>query len=308
MSQSGEIVLYTERHLEDAAKVLRAPKTMKRSQEPHTNERGGQCHEGFVDSCRTIGSQSQFAKTMQPRSGTFDYPAVPSQSAPMPGVPPGQMGNDAALAQFLPMRFRIIGPVTVQSPGPFPGATDFTRNSRYGIDYMQQFFDVVNVGAGDGHRQRNAMAIRDDVMFGPQLPPIRRVFPGFLTSAQGAGVGAIDRGPRPIDAVGPLEFGKQDHVEPLPDTGSLPFLQVVPAGHATTASHLLGKVLPRDAGFEYEHDACEDLAWVHRFTPWVAKASRFGGWQQRLEDFPQVIGEERFGHGDCSGGDGVYPR
>jgi hypothetical protein len=64
----------------------------------------------------------------------------------------------------------------------------------------------------------------------------------------------IHSGPRPIDVVGPLELGQQDLVQTFPDPGGLPLLRIMQAGYATTAAHLLRKVLPRNTGFQHEHE------------------------------------------------------
>jgi hypothetical protein len=70
-------------------------------------------------------------------------------------------------------------------------------------------------------------------------------------------------------------------------------LEPTPTGHAAATAHLQGKIFPRNAGFEDEEDAGECLAILQRFSTGIAEATRLGWWQQRLEDLPQFIRDER---------------
>src|SRR5262249_32202112 len=68
------------------------------------------------------------------------------------------------------------------------------------------------------------------------------------------------------------------------------------------------EVFPRDAGLEDEEDAGEGLAIAHGLAAGVAEAARLGGRQQRLDDLPQLIGDERLGHENTSGGAEIRPQ
>src|SRR6185437_4485699 len=81
---------------------------------------------------------------------------------------------------------------------------------------------------------------------------------------------------------------------PVPGAGGLPVAQAVPAGHAATAAHLLGQVLPGDAGLEDEDDPGEDLTIVEERAP--ALGLRGMRWEQRLDQSPELVREEWLGH------------
>src|SRR5262249_21129332 len=106
---------------------------------------------------------------------------------------------------------------------------------------------------------------------------------------------------------GVVEVFEQDLIEAEPDAGLLPGVQAAPAGHATAATHLHGEVFPGDAGLEDEEDAGQRLAVADPFAAGVAKAARLGGWQQRFEEGPQCIRDERLGHDITSLGRQISP-
>ena len=87
-----------------------------------------------------------------------------------------------------------------------------------------------------------------------------------------------------------------------PDALALPVPQAAPAGHAAAAAHLGGEVFPGDARLQDEEDAGQGLAVVDRLASGVAEAPRLGRRQQRLDEFPQRIGDEWLGHDDTSSG------
>ena len=88
-----------------------------------------------------------------------------------------------------------------------------------------------------------------------------------------------------------VEFGQQHRVQLPPDAGLVPEPQVVAAGLAATAAEFGGQVVPGDAGLEDEQDAGEDLAVVQGLAAGEAEAAWGRGRQQRLETFPQGIGD-----------------
>ena len=52
---------------------------------------------------------------MQPCIGTFHDPAINAQATPMFRPTLGNLGIDSSISQFLPVGFRIVGPVRIQS-------------------------------------------------------------------------------------------------------------------------------------------------------------------------------------------------
>src|SRR5439155_15283481 len=118
-----------------------------------------------------------------------------------------------------------------------------------------------------------------DVVLAARFAAVRRVRAGLLPAAEGAAERRIDRAPLPIDLVGAAQLGQQQLVQALPNAGAVPVLETVEAGHAAAAAHLLGEVLPGDAGLEDEEDAGEHLAVVQGLAAGEAEAARLVGRQ-----------------------------
>ncbi len=149
-------------------------------------------------------------------------------------------------------------------------------------------------------RQRDAVGVYHDVLFDARTTAIRRIFAASFDTTEGTGAGTVHRRPRPVNEAGIVQTCKQDLDELEPDAGLLPGLEPTPTGQAAATAHLGGEVFPGDAGFEDEEDAGEGLAILQGFSTGRAEATRLGWRQQRLEDLPHFIGDERLGHDSTS--------
>lgn len=117
---------------------------------------------------------------MQPREGPFDHPARTAESTPMCGTPLRQLRGDAAPRQLIPMRLRIISAVPLdqvrfacRAPGP-------PAQRRNGIDQGHQLGDVVAVGGGQSDDERDAVRVREEVVFAARLAAIGWVRSSFF--------------------------------------------------------------------------------------------------------------------------------
>src|SRR6267378_1319762 len=109
-----------------------------------------------------VRSQAEATKAMQPGQRALCDPAIDAQAAAMLRAAPGKAGNNATLTQVPAERIRIVGAVRVQLLWPSPGTSDLTRHCWHLLHHGQCLLDVGDVGAGDGHRQGHALAVRDD--------------------------------------------------------------------------------------------------------------------------------------------------
>lgn len=248
---------------------------MNALQEPHTNERRSRCDEGLLDACGVIRSQPQLTKTMQPRSCAFDDPTINAKSATAFRTAVCEPGTDASRSHRPPMRLRIVRAVAKRNIRTSPRMSNLAAYIGDAIHHMRQCFDVVNVGAGDRHGQRNALGVRDDVMLCPHLSTIRRIFACFFASTQGPCMRAVYGGSRSIDAIGFLKFRQENLMKSLPDAGPLPGVKIIPARHAAATAHLLGKFLPGNAGFQHKDNPSEDLTSIDLLASWVTKTSPY---------------------------------
>ncbi len=80
----------------------------------------------------------------------------------------------------------------------------------------------------------------------------------------------------------------------FPHARLVPFLEPTPTRHARAAAHLLGQHLPGYAALQDEQDAGEGGAVVDSGSTAFGLGRLLG--QQRLDHFPQFIGDEFLSH------------
>src|SRR5262249_36365643 len=90
---------------------------MNELEEPHTDEGRAEGHQGFVDRPIGVGSLAELTEGMQPSFGALDYPSVDSQAAAVRRAPWGDLRLDLPLAEFFPVRLRVVGPIRIQLLG-----------------------------------------------------------------------------------------------------------------------------------------------------------------------------------------------
>src|SRR5690606_5132811 len=107
---------------------------------------------------------------------------------------------------------------------------------------------------------------------------------------------AVERRAAPVDPVGQAQAVEDLVVDPVPHARLVPVTQAPPAGHAGSAPHLLGQVLPGDAGAEDEENTSKDLSVRDSGPPTLGL--RGLGRQERFDDRPQLVGYKSFFHTD----------
>lgn len=142
-------------------------------------------------------ADAQAAELMQPREGPFDHPAKDTQAAPVGRAPMGQEGDDAEAPQGMPMGRRVVGAVALEAFGSVPRVPDLPADGRDGLNQREELRHIVAVGLGEAGRQRDAMAIGDQVVLAPQLPSIRwrraRFFPAWCARTEEESTSARDQ-------------------------------------------------------------------------------------------------------------------
>jgi hypothetical protein len=83
-------------------------------------------------------------------------------------------------------------------------------------------------------------------------------------------------------------------MQAVPDAGRGPVAQPPPAGHPAATAHLLGQVLPGDAGLQHKQDPRQRRP-VRHARP---ASLRFGGLrrEQRRDVIPQFIRDKQLRH------------
>jgi hypothetical protein len=120
----------------------------------------------------------QSPRLTDPGQRALHDPANLAQAAAVRRPLPRQVVFDPSLLETLLIPRRPILPVPVQGLGPPPGATTAPADRRDVIHQVHRFPRFVAVGPGDAQGQRGALAIDQQVPFGPFFPAIRGVFAG----------------------------------------------------------------------------------------------------------------------------------
>lgn len=120
------------------------------------------------------------AESVQPCERSFDDPARPPQSAPVPAVAVGQHGGNTPTAQFGTMPLRIVSAVALDGVGLAARRTGPTANGRHRVDEVEQLGDIGAIGGGQCRDERNPLRVGENMMFRPGLAAIGRVRSSFF--------------------------------------------------------------------------------------------------------------------------------
>jgi hypothetical protein len=145
---------------------------------PEGDESAGQMKESKVVGADSLPAHEQSAEAIVPGVGTLDHPAarLPLDAAkqgllaaaPYVGRDPSNADSGLGVLEVVPL-------VQAQVLGPARAARCAKHNS---IERVGNEVFVVDVGAGDLGRQRNAAAVGQDVTFDPAFRAIRGVRAG----------------------------------------------------------------------------------------------------------------------------------
>jgi hypothetical protein len=131
-----------------------------------------------VDIGTPLKANPQATELVKPTVRALDHPSEDAEAASVFRVTLCQNGLNAAPSQTLPMRFRIIRPVTLNAPGT-PSTATFAANLRDRIDQGDQLRYVVGVRSRQLGRQRDAVGVAEHVMLRPEFAAIRGIRAGL---------------------------------------------------------------------------------------------------------------------------------
>ena len=94
--------------------------------------------------------------------------------------------------------------------------------------------------------------------------------------------------PRPFQLPGRTKLGKQNRMQPLPDTCPLPLIHPPMTGRTSTEPELRRQMPPRDPGMQHKQDPLQRQPVRHPLPARVAKAP-LDPRQQRLDPSPQLV-------------------
>jgi len=124
--------------------------------------------------------QIESTKSMQPRERALDDPPCPPQPAAMGPSAFGQLAGDAAPGQLVPMRLRVVAPISLDESRLPQRTTGSAAQRRNAIDQRQELRHVVAVRRREGRDNRNPVGVGENMMFRPGLTAIGRVRSSFF--------------------------------------------------------------------------------------------------------------------------------
>lgn len=117
---------------------------------------------------------------MEPREGSLDDPAGAAEPATVRRASLGELAPDAAVAQVVAVRLRIVPAVALhqvrlprRAPRPAPQGWD-------GIHQREQLCHIMTVGGGQERDERNPLRVGENVVLTPRLAAIGWVRSSFF--------------------------------------------------------------------------------------------------------------------------------
>lgn len=132
-----------------------------------------------MDIITSFIANSQTPKLVEPTVSAFHNPAEDAQSAAMFGITLCQHRHDAQPPQAGTVRLRVVSAVALNTLGPSPGTPAFALYRRNGVYQRHQLRTVMCIGAGQRDCQRDAVGIRDDMVFRAEFAAIRGIGASF---------------------------------------------------------------------------------------------------------------------------------
>jgi len=136
-------------------------------------------HESIVDVATSFITDSKTTILVQPRKTTLNNPAINPKTTAVVATSFGQNWLDALSPKLLAMWFAVVSSVTKHRSRTSKRPANLARNFRDVADQRQQLCDIVTVGAGQSHRQRDTIGIGHYMVFRALLAAIRWVWDCF---------------------------------------------------------------------------------------------------------------------------------
>jgi hypothetical protein len=148
-----------------------------------------------VDVRAALVADGQAAVTGEPRQRALDHPAMPPQFLAGVDAAPGNPGDDPTSAEVASAAREVVALIGVQLGRALPrpaGATARAEDRRDGVDQRLEEGRVVGVRRREADRQRDPVAVRDQMALRARFAAIRRIRPG-LAAPPFAGTLALSR-------------------------------------------------------------------------------------------------------------------
>ena len=129
-----------------------------------------------MDVAAAFVSNGESAEAVEPGEAALDHPAVPAKLFFAVDAAAGNSWQDTAAATCLPTAWIVIALVRMAFFRPPLRPTWLSANGRYGIEHLLEHGAVMDIRAGQPHRERNAAPVGHQVPFRARLAAIRWIW------------------------------------------------------------------------------------------------------------------------------------
>jgi hypothetical protein len=117
-----------------------------------------------VDLGAAVVADEESLELVEPGEGAFDDPADAAESGAVLGLAAGDLGGDAAAAEFATVLVVVVAAVGDDPVGTSAWPADFAADGRYAVDEREQLGDVVAVSAGERPGERDPARVYEKMM------------------------------------------------------------------------------------------------------------------------------------------------
>ena len=148
-----------------------------------------------------VKADSEAAEVMEPAEGPFRDPSKDAKAASMFLIPFGKVWFDASFAKLFSMRLGVIGSIGINLILMILRMAGFPTDGRNTVDQWKKLSHIMSVCSRQCITQRNAIGVRQDMMFAAGFASIRWIWACFLASSHGPYRRTIDCRSRPVDQI-----------------------------------------------------------------------------------------------------------
>lgn len=134
----------------------------------------GELEEGVVHVVPSLPAAPEAAGAVEPGDGGLGDPPDAAQARAVRLSAPGDLRDDAALAQAAAVAVVVVAAVGIQRARLAPGAAPFAPHRWHAVDQRQELGDIVAVAAGQRYPQRGAVSVGQHVVLRARPSAVNR--------------------------------------------------------------------------------------------------------------------------------------
>jgi hypothetical protein len=240
-----------------------------------------------MDFVVAVKTDSESAKVVEPAECSLRDPSKNAKAASMFLIPFGEVWFDSSFAKFFSARLGVIRSISINFIRMILWMAGLPANGLDSINQRKKRSHVMSVCSRQFITQRNAIGVRQDVMFAAGFTAIIGIWARFLTRSHGSHERTINWRSRPVDQIRRSKAIDQFVMQVVPDTRFLPLHQSSPTRHPTSTTHLLRQHFPGDPTFQNEQDSGQYLSIVQPRSPALPTCEMLRN--QWFQNRPQLI-------------------